>query len=163
YRETSHGAVLEIRKIRETTSADAADGFDPWMLVPRTQRDESEMFADLIEIASHSIGNPQLSALVVGILTDNQESLYTWSAAVHRYRAFRGGFVEHILSVARNAVFLAEKYHHWLPETVDPRVRDLVVAGAILHDIGKLRELKMVSTGAEFTPAGELIGHALLG
>lgn len=163
YRDTSHGAVLEIRKIRETAASDAADGFDAWMLVPRTQRDESEMFADLLAIASQQIRDSHLAALVVGILAEHQELLCTLSAAVYHHHAFRGGFVEHILSVARNAVFLAEKYHHWLPETVDGRVRDLVIAGAILHDIGKLRELKMVSTGAELTPAGELIGHALLG
>lgn len=163
FRDTSHGQVLEIRKIRETTTADAGDGFDPWMLVPHTDRDVGEMFADLLTIASQRIGDPHLAALVVSILSAHQEPLCDMSAAVHHHHAFRGGFVEHILSVTRNALMLAEKYHHWLPETVDARSRDLTIAGAILHDIGKVRELTMTSTGAEMTPAGELIGHALLG
>jgi 3'-5' exoribonuclease len=41
--------------------------------------------------------------------------------------------------------------------------RDLVIAGAILHDIGKLREVEVTPAGGAYTPAGELIGHVLLG
>jgi 23S rRNA maturation-related 3'-5' exoribonuclease YhaM len=39
----------------------------------------------------------------------------------------------------------------------------VVVAGAILHDIGKLRELSVSTSGARYSPLGELIGHVLLG
>jgi len=44
-----------------------------------------------------------------------------------------------------------------------PLRKGLVVAGGILHDIGKLRELEETPTGAQYTPAGSLIGHILQG
>lgn len=70
---------------------------------------------------------------------------------------------KHVLSVARNAAFLADKYDADYPD-LRPRLdKSLVVAGAILHDIGKLRELEVRPEGAAYTPAGSLIGHTLQG
>jgi len=48
------------------------------------------------------------------------------------HHAYRGGFLEHILQIARVGAMLADAYQ---------ANRDVVVAGAILHDIGKLQEL----------------------
>ena len=68
-----------------------------------------------------------------------------------------------MLSVTRNAVFLADKYGRDYPELQSAARTRLVVAGAILHDIGKLRELALTPAGAEYTAAGNLIGHILQG
>src|SRR5690606_29252006 len=77
------------------------------------------------------------------------------------HHAFAGGFLEHVLSVTRTAVYLAEKYDEYYPRL--GLSKDLVVAGAILHDIGKLLELDVQPEGATYTPSGRLVGHILLG
>jgi len=63
----------------------------------------------------------------------------------------------------RTCVFLADKYAEYYPEMKPPLDKDLVVAGGLLHDIGKLRELEQKPEGAAHTPAGSLIGHILIG
>src|SRR3990172_8559625 len=50
YQETSFGPQLEIRKIREVVDADAADGFDPTLCLPRSRFDPQQMFDELLSI-----------------------------------------------------------------------------------------------------------------
>jgi 3'-5' exoribonuclease len=57
----------------------------------------------------------------------------------------------------------ANKYADYYQELCPPLDKELVVAGAVLHDIGKLRELDQQPADTYFTPEGELIGHVLLG
>lgn len=162
YRETNFGPQLEIKKIREANDQDQADGFDPLLLLPKSRFDPQEMYGELLTIARERIAGPALSGLVAAILTQHRETLLDLPAATHHHN-FRSGFLEHLLSVARNAVFLAERYGKLYPDYLPPGSQDLVVAGAILHDIGKLLELRASPAGAEFTPAGELVGHIVLG
>jgi 3'-5' exoribonuclease len=163
FRDSQFGPQIEIRKWRVTHEDDKAEGFDPLMLLPRSQYDVTTMFTELVALAQQHIVDASLAALVMDILTRYRELICDLPAAVHHHHAFRGGFLEHILSVTRNAVFLADKYSLAYPVELPPTSRDLVIAGALLHDIGKLWELRTTSTGAEYSPVGELIGHALLG
>jgi 3'-5' exoribonuclease len=163
YRDTSYGPQLELRKIREVCSADEADGFSPVLCLPQTRFDAGAMFAELISIARERIADAALRDLVVHLLETNRNALLTLPAATHNHHAFVGGWLEHVLSVTRTAVFLANKYDDYYPD-LRPRLnKDVVVAGAILHDIGKLREIEERPTGAEYTAAGNLIGHILQG
>ena len=84
-------------------------------------------------------------------------------AARHNHHAFVAGWLEHTLSVTRTAVYLADKYAEDYPDLKPPLDRGMVVAGAILHDIGKLRELEQRPEGTVYTAEGGLIGHMLLG
>ena len=161
--ETKFGPQLDIRKIRPVTTEDKADGFDEWGFLPRSKFDPQAMLAELLAIAEREIADPALRNLAVGLLNEHQQTLLSLPAARRNHHAFVGGFLEHVLSVTRNAVFLADKYSRDYPELNPPLSRDLVVAGAILHDIGKVLELKATTAGAEYTPAGELVGHVLLG
>ncbi|QDU95852.1 3'-5' exoribonuclease YhaM family protein [Lignipirellula cremea] len=163
YRESTYGPQLEIHKVREACDADRADGFDEWMCRPRSQFEPEEMFAALLAIASDQIADGPLSELVTAILTEHRERLLTMPAAVRNHHAFAGGYLEHVLSVTRNALMLADKYRTDYPDLQPALSRDLVAAGAILHDIGKLQELEQTPAGARYSPAGELIGHILLG
>jgi 3'-5' exoribonuclease len=104
-----------------------------------------------------------LSRLVVSLLEAHREALLTLPAATRNHHAFAGGFLEHVLSVTRSAVYLATKYADYYPDMQPPLNADLVVAGAILHDIGKLRELEWKPEGAAYTSEGALIGHILQG
>lgn len=163
YSETKFGAQLDLRKIRPVAPEDKAEGFDEWSFLPRSKFDPAAMFAELVALAEREIAGPALSKLTIELLNEHKVTLLTLPAARRNHHAFVGGFLEHVLSVTRNAVFLADKYSRDYPELNPPLSRDLVIAGAILHDIGKVWELKATPAGAEYTPAGELIGHVLLG
>jgi 3'-5' exoribonuclease len=163
YRETNYGPQLDIKKIRETIDGDAADGFDPTMCQPRTRFDPEEMFDELLSIARERISDPALRGLVIDILSENREPLLSLPAATRNHHAFVGGFLEHVLSVTRNCMMLADKYDNDYPD-LRPRLdKGLVVAGGILHDIGKLREIRQEPQGAVYTAEGTLIGHMLQG
>jgi 3'-5' exoribonuclease len=163
YRESNYGPQLELRKIRPVTEADEADGFSPNMCRPQTRFSMPDMFEELLGIARERIKDAPLRELVVHLLESNRTELLTLPAATHNHHAFVGGWLEHVLSVTRTAVMLAEKYDDYYPE-MKPRLnKDVATAGAILHDIGKLREIAENPTGAEYTASGNLIGHILQG
>lgn len=163
YRETNFGPQLELRKIREVTSADEADGFSPGMCLAQSRFDAKAMFEELLATARERIDDEPLRTLVVDLLKQNRAALLTLPAATHNHHAFVGGWLEHVLSVTRTSVYLADKYDDYYPE-MRPRLnKGLVVAGAILHDIGKLREIEEQPQGAQYTAAGNLIGHILQG
>lgn len=163
YQDTNYGPQLEIRKIREVSDADRADGFDPSMCLASSRFEPEGMFEELIQLAQERIESQPLRQLVVSLLTANRQSFQTWPAARRHHHAFAGGLLEHTLCVAKNAAFLADRYAEHYPELRPPLDKGLVVAGAILHDVGKLRELRSDPTGASYTPQGELIGHMPLG
>ncbi len=97
------------------------------------------------------------------ILSKYRAEILTCPAARHNHHAFVGGLLEHTLSVTRTGVFLADKYAEYYADMQPPLNKGLVVAGAILHDIGKLREYDCRPEGAAYSPEGALIGHMLLG
>jgi len=163
YQETTYGPQLEIRKIREAVDADVADGFDPTLCMARSRFDLQEMFKELSTIAQEHIQDAALRRLVESLLTENREAWLKHPAARRNHHAYIGGLLEHSLSVARTCVFLADKYADYYPEMQPPLNKDLVVAGGILHDIGKFREMEQRPEGAAHTPEGSLIGHILLG
>jgi 3'-5' exoribonuclease len=163
YTETKYGPQLDIRKIRPVAAEDRADGFDEASFLPRSKFDSQAMFQELLHLAREEIRDGALSALAVELLEEHCEVLLELPAARRNHHAFVGGYLEHVLSVTRNAIFFADKYGRDYPELNPPLSRNLVVAGAILHDIGKVHELAITPAGAEYTAAGELVGHILLG
>jgi 3'-5' exoribonuclease len=163
YQETSYGPQLEIRKIREVVDGDAADGFDPTLCLPQSRFDPQQMYDQLLRIAQERIQNVALRQLVESLFRDNREALLTFPAARRNHHAYVGGLLEHTLSVVRTCIFLADKYAEYYPEMKPPLDKDMVVAGGLLHDIGKLRELEQKPEGAAHTAAGSLIGHILIG
>ncbi|HVX64845.1 MAG TPA: TraI domain-containing protein, partial [Pirellulales bacterium] len=127
YRETNYGPQLEIRKIREVVEADKSDGFDPAMFLPQSRFDPTAMFEELLGLARAEIADAALARLVESMLQENRETLLTLPAATRNHHAFAGGFLEHVLSVTRTAIFLAAKYDDYYPD-MQPRLnRGLVV------------------------------------
>jgi len=163
YRETDYGPQLDIRKIREATDADRADGFDPGACRPQSRFDPAAMFDELLAIVREKIDNRPLAQLVESILESNRETLMTHPAARHNHHAYAAGLLEHTLSVTRTSVFLAEKYAGYYPDMQPPLDRGMVVAGAVLHDVGKVRELAEDVEGTSYTAEGSMIGHMLQG
>ena len=91
------------------------------------------------------------------ILQDNEENLLFWPAAYKLHHAIRGGLLYHTLSIVKLASAVARLY-----PAVD---RDLLLAGAILHDICKIDEFDVNGVGIvkNYSVKGELIGHLVMG
>ena len=163
YRETNYGPQLEIQRIRQVNEADAADGFDPDMLQAASRFDPVAMFTELRGVAEAEIDDEAVLRVVLKLLDDNKDDLLRLPAAVTNHHAYVGGYLEHVLNVVRTTLHLVDRYAEYYPELQPPLARDAAVAGAVLHDIGKLRELQTTHVGAEYTASGDLIGHILLG
>ncbi len=163
FSESQYGPQIELDRVRSVEPNDRQQGFDPSGFFATTRFDTGEMFDELIGIANEHITDVPLRQLVTGLMQDNADDVKVIAAAARNHHAFSGGYLEHTLSVTRTAVFLAEKYIAYYPDMQPPLSKSLVVAGAILHDIGKLIELDFQPQGATYSPRGRLIGHILLG
>lgn len=158
---SKYGSQLELASIRETCPSDAEDGFDELNLFQSAQTDPLTLLSTLLDWAKTHIASPPLRSLVEQIHETYRDDLLRWPAASRNHHAFPGGYLEHVVSVTENAIALGLKYRRDYPD-LDLSM-DLLVAGAILHDIGKLRELSLTPDGGEYTPAGRLLGHMFLG
>ena len=148
YRGQTQLKVLKLRQAR----ADEASHSD---FLPTTQYDVEEMYEELLGVAG-GVNREPLQALLTGILTDEEiaPKLKRAPAAKLMHHAVLGGLLEHIVSLCRLCRRVAENY----PE-VD---LDLLLTGAILHDIGKVYELGY-ERGFDYTTEGRLVGHIHLG
>jgi len=163
YFENQYGSQIELEKIRPIEEGDAETGFDLADFQPKTRFDPEQLFAELVALSTTEISDVPIRMLTVSLLDNHRETLLPLAAAMHHHHAWRGGFLEHVLSVTRTACYLADKYRELYPDLNPPLSKSLIVAGAILHDIGKLQELIQQPTGADYTPVGRLIGHIVLG
>jgi len=129
----------------------AASEIDTADFVPTTQYDIPTMAAELRSYVA-AFSNPHLRRLVFAFLDDPTlgPAFLEAPAAKRLHHAWIGGLLEHVLHLVRVCRATAPFY----PE-VDP---DLLVTGAILHDIGKVRELSW-ATSFDYTLEGQLIGH----
>ena len=119
--------------------------------VPTTQYEVPAMMAELRGYVE-AFTNPHLHALVLRFFDDPAigAAFQEAPAAKRLHHAWLGGLLEHVLSLVRVCRATAPFY----PE-VDP---DLLITGAILHDIGKVRELSWRSN-FNYTLEGQLVGH----
>jgi 3'-5' exoribonuclease len=133
----------------------AEDQIDPSLFMESSPRPTAEMVSVLKHILNR-IENRHLKVLVDRFLSDRQfmEAFRQAPAAKNFHHAYLGGLLEHTLSVCEIACSVAEKY----PE-LDC---DMLLTGAFLHDIGKIREFK-TGFNIEYTDEGRLVGHLVMG
>lgn len=160
-----YGPTLDLEQARPVQERDKADGFDEIDFAERSRFDPDAMLADLNALVEAEVKDEPLRRLVGRLLADNAAGLKRLPAHEKRFYPFAGGWLEHTLSVARNCTWLADRYITQFPDMTPPLNRDLVIAGAVLHDIGRVMELE---PGAPGTPmkagvSGELFGHLFLG
>lgn len=158
-----YGMQLEILGIRPASGDDAADGFDFFDLVPNSIIPADELKKKLRFLIDKHIDHPALKALVDTILDENNALFSRMPAAQNFHHSYTSGLLEHVWSMTRVAVMLAEHYSKYYDRLDPPLNRGLIVASTILHDIGKLRELAYHPVEARYTKEGSLIGHVLMG
>ena len=122
---------------------------------PASERDPLEMFAEVRAIVA-GIGNTYLRDLLNAFLDDEPLArMYrTAPAAKHVHHAYLGGLIEHVLSVCHLCRVAAAHY-----KFVD---LDLLLTGAVLHDIGKVAELTYERSFG-YSAEGQLLGHIVIG
>lgn len=141
----------------KVTNMTPVENADPSKYLPRSKYDEDEMMAELSAILKEHITTPYLAALVDAFLND-EETIIRFKkipAAKHVHHAYIGGLLEHTLSILRLSVLVSGYYG----KVVD---REMLLLGALFHDMGKVRELD-ASSGFDYTSEGKLLGHLLLG
>jgi 3'-5' exoribonuclease len=158
-----YGPQLELHNLRPVTEADKAEGFDPLAFVERTRGNIDEMYLELCQLAEKNIGDAPLRRLVLTILERTKPQLLRLPATQRHFYPFAGGLLEHTLSVTQTCLQLADKYIARYPEVKPPLNRDLVIAGAILHDIGRTQEFGEDVVTVQPTTAGRLLGHLIQG
>jgi 3'-5' exoribonuclease len=153
---------LTILTARLICKDDAIDGYDPRLLQSETRFDKEEMFGELLDVAK-TIRDVPLRKVVMHLLMTNEAKFKVHPAASRNHHAYAGGLLEHTLSVVRTGAMLADKYAKYYEDLSPPLNKDLVVAGCILHDIGKLHELEKEGEEISYTKSGLLIGHIIVG
>jgi 3'-5' exoribonuclease len=144
---------LIVDKIRRVMpDRDAAEGFKEEDCIRCAPRPAAEMWQELQDRVA-SIQDPNVRALLTSMTIAHGDRLKIWPAARQIHHAYRSGLLEHVLSLIEVGSFLAERYG---------ARRDLVIAGAVLHDIGKLQELSYDLT-TDYTVEGNLVGHIAIG
>ncbi len=128
---------------------------DPSIFQESTSRDISEMLSELRKL-SLRIENRYLRALIETFMADHDfiSQFRKAPAAKTFHHNYRGGLLEHTLSVAKMAVLVREHY----PDLDG----DLLLSGTILHDIGKMDELTF-DLHIDYSDQGRLLGHIVLG
>jgi 3'-5' exoribonuclease len=144
---------LLIERLRRVNpDQDVSQGFREEDCVFSASRPVDDMWKELQELIQH-VRDPHVRELLQRMTTQHADKLRVWPAAMTVHHAYRGGFLEHILSVARSALTLGTAYG---------ADADLLTAGALLHDIGKLEELEY-DRATSYSREGNLVGHVTLG
>lgn len=115
-----------------------------------------QMFDELFNIAN-AFSDSDLKLIVTTVLTDNRNALLYWPAAYKLHHALRGGLLMHTLSIVRICEGICNVYPF-----ID---RELLLSGAILHDIAKIQEFDVNDAGIAdgYTVEGNLLGHLAMG
>ncbi len=141
-------SIVNLKKIEGTA-------FNPSDFSPVSKSDPDRMFEEMMAFI-REIRNPYLLELLLSFFND-QETARRFKlapAAKGFHHVYLGGLLEHTLSVVRLLGKVSEHY-----QDAD---HDLLIAGGILHDIGKIDEFSY-DTVIDYSDEGRLIGHLVMG
>lgn len=143
---------LNVKRVRKVQEGE----YDPKDYLPVSERNIDEMMQELTRYIQ-SIKNPYLKELLESFFVKDTDFIKRFkfhSAAKSVHHSFVGGLLEHTLNVTKICDFYANMY--------PVLQRDLLLAGAIFHDIGKLEELSVFPEN-DYTDEGQLLGHIMIG
>ena len=151
---TSFNNVLQLNVSRIRRAKEGEYVVSEYM--PCTPYKVDEMYDALLKLITET-QNPYLHALLSSFFIEDEEFVRLFkahSAAKMVHHGFIGGLLHHSLFVAKTCEFLAKQY---------PVLnRDLLITAAILHDVGKLKELSAFPEN-DYTDEGQLLGHIVIG
>jgi 3'-5' exoribonuclease len=153
YNNRPQFTIHKLRRV-EDSEVDFRDFF------PASRQDAETMWKELREMVG-AVRNDHVRGLLNAFLDDPEvASRYQVApAAKNIHHAFRSGLLEHVLSLMKLATAIAGHYCAIQPGAVDV---DLLYAGIVLHDIGKIHELSY-DRGFGYSAEGQLLGHIAIG
>lgn len=143
YRGKNQLRVKQIRVARPEEGVQISD------LLPTSAIPKEQLFEDLMQFF-FEIKNPNISRITRNLIKKHQESLLIFPAASKNHHDYASGLLDHVVSMLRLSKAICDLY-----PTLN---RDLMYAGIILHDIGKVIELTG-PVGTAYTIEGNLLGH----
>ena len=143
YRGKNQLRIKSIRPIKEGESVTIAD------LVPSAAKSKEVLFEELMEYF-FEMENPQIQRITRHLLKKHEAAFMTYPAATRNHHDYVSGLIDHVVSMLKLGKSMADIY---------PSLnKDLLYAGIILHDIGKVIELSG-PVGTQYTVEGNLLGH----
>lgn len=143
---------VNIKRIRKMGEGE----YDPKDYLPVSAQSIETMYQELMQYIA-TVKNEYLKQLLENMLikdTELVQKIKYHSAAKSVHHSFMGGLLEHTLSVVKMCDFYTTRY---------PLLnRDLLLAAAMCHDIGKTKELSAFPVN-DYTDDGQLIGHIVIG
>lgn len=143
---------LNIKKIRKAQEGE----YDEADYIPTTDKNVNDLYTKLNDYIN-SIEDQYIKKLLTNIFIANNtiaENFKKHTAAKAMHHNYMGGLIEHTISVTVICDFFASHY--------DDVNRDVLIASALLHDIGKIKELSDFPN-IDYTDDGELLGHIVMG
>ena len=143
---------LNVRRIRP---ADPGE-YSPADYLPVSEKSIDGMYEELLLMIS-GVKDPWLNRLLESFFREDPDFIQKFrfsSAAKTIHHSFVGGLLEHTLSVAKMAEFMCLQYPYLN--------RDLLITTALLHDIGKTREITAFPDN-DYSDDGQLLGHIVMG
>ncbi len=129
---------------------------DPSIYLKQSKRNLDEMYGFLLEVIN-GMQDQYLKKLMRAFFVDDANLANSFKqipAAKHMHNAFIGGLLEHVTELLKTALFICDQY---------PAInRDLLLAGIMLHDVGKIEELQS-GFSISYSDVGKLIGHHTIG
>lgn len=148
FREQLQLTVTSVHKVDEA-------GVDMAAFMPASSRPLVEMSTEL-EAVIAAIADPPLQQLLRAIFRGETLAKFQRAPAAKKlHHAYIGGLIEHTLSIVGMAVKAAEHY-----PLID---RDMLIAGALLHDLAKIEEFDFSRPPFGYTDRGRLVGHLVMG
>jgi 3'-5' exoribonuclease len=147
YKNRFQLTIHKLRKLGES-EIDFSD------YLPKTTKNIDELWQALTDFVA-SIQNTYLRNLIQGFMADPEiaQAYRNAPAAKTLHHAYIGGLLDHVVSLFRSCDLICRNY---------PQVnRDLLLAGAFLHDIGKIHELTY-NRSFSYTTRGQLLGHMII-
>ena len=142
---------IKVAKLRRSREGE----YVPEDYIPSTTKDISEMYSQIVEMIK-GVKDPHIKTLLENIIIKDEigaEAFKNHCAAVNMHHAFKGGLIEHTLSVAEICMSLGKRYKY-----VN---LDILLAGALLHDFGKIFEISPLPH-SEYTDDGQMLGHIIM-
>ena len=144
---------LNITRIVPVNEEDfSAKGFSWELILPHTEQNPEKMWR-FIEKNIKKVQNPPLLSLLQLLIVDNRSKIMKHPASLRLHHAVIGGMLEHMVFMLNLGMRAAKQYG------LDT---ELVIAGILLHDIGKLGELSGYPNNL-YTDEGNFLGHVIIG
>jgi 3'-5' exoribonuclease len=142
---------LKIDSVRKVDKEE----IDFTLFMQASKKNIEDMVREILSLVS-DVKNPFYQKLLLHFFDEPfLQEFKRAPAAKNMHHAYLGGLLEHTLAVSRLAQMLAGLY-----STLDS---DLLLTGALLHDIGKTREFSFEKQPFDYTDKGRLMGHLVLG